>query len=377
MADDQTLALIQLAYAAALHSTRWREFLIELSAALRAPCGVLHLQATQAHQHSQVLAAVGVDPAMQQLYDEHYADRNVWIVNAGPRIREGAVLTGEMLCTAQELQRSEYYNDYLKKLDLYHALAAVPAMRDDTTLLVSILASKQRGAFEHDEATLLRRLSPHLQQAARVHALLAQAKFERQAMTETLPFGVVLLDKALHVVFAIRAARKLADQRDGFSLGKDGPSGATRAETTALRTLIATAAGTGHDHARAGGITTLSRPSGSRDLEALVTPLGSDDAAMLGERIALTALFIVDPESAAALSSDALRRLYGLTPSEARIASALAGGASIEDVASKFQLINSSTRWFVKQPLEKTGTHSRSEAVALILRGLASLARRS
>jgi DNA-binding CsgD family transcriptional regulator len=374
--DDHVLALVSRIYESAVEPEHWCGFLHGLKDVLRSGSAVLHLHTKGERQAGRIMAAVGADPSFQAEWDAYDASINIWAVNGTHLLQEGAVLTGEMVWTDDGVRRSEYDNDYLRRFGLCHALAAVPAVEGNTALILALLAPKSRGAFGEDAIALLHELLPHLKRAVRIRSLLESAEFERRAMqrsVEQLPFGLVLLDSANHMVFANRAARAIADAHDGFQLTATGLAAALAHETMALRRLL-TSATQVPPASRPGLSLTLSRPSGKRALEVLIAPLGG----LGGERFncarAALALFIVDPTDRPNTSHTVLQHLYGLTPSEARVAAALARGDSVSDVAMQFELTLNSARWMVKQVLHKTDTRSQAQAVALIARGAAILA---
>ena len=62
-----------------------------------------------------------------------------------------------------------------------------------------------------------------------------------------------------------------------------------------------------------------------------------------------------------------LARLHGLTAAEARLAAALAAGASIKDYAETAGISINTARWHLRQVLAKTGTKRQAELVRLLL----------
>jgi DNA-binding CsgD family transcriptional regulator len=78
-----------------------------------------------------------------------------------------------------------------------------------------------------------------------------------------------------------------------------------------------------------------------------------------------------DPEAGARLSSNVVARLHGLTPSEARLAVALAAGDSLTQGAANVGCTDQTCRTHLKHILEKTGTHRQAELVHLFLGNVA------
>jgi DNA-binding CsgD family transcriptional regulator len=78
-------------------------------------------------------------------------------------------------------------------------------------------------------------------------------------------------------------------------------------------------------------------------------------------------VFVSDPEAATPSRSEILRRLYGLTPAEARIADLLASGSEVGEVAARSGITLETARFHVKRVLNKTGARRQTELVRLML----------
>jgi DNA-binding CsgD family transcriptional regulator len=63
-----------------------------------------------------------------------------------------------------------------------------------------------------------------------------------------------------------------------------------------------------------------------------------------------------------------LVKAYGLTAAEARLASRMATGASLEEIAEEFEIARTTARNQLKAIFAKTGTHRQGELVALLAR---------
>ena len=82
-----------------------------------------------------------------------------------------------------------------------------------------------------------------------------------------------------------------------------------------------------------------------------------------------TILILVDLGISPRPASRSLQTIFGLTPNEARLAVAMAGGGSLEEIAgaTKFVTVNT-LRKQLASIFEKTDTHRQSELVALLAR---------
>jgi DNA-binding CsgD family transcriptional regulator len=83
-------------------------------------------------------------------------------------------------------------------------------------------------------------------------------------------------------------------------------------------------------------------------------------------------VFIKDPEEGAP-AQQTLRDLFGLTRTEAAIATALANGDDIPRIVSAFGISTGTVRSHIKTILTKTGTNRQAQVVALIARTVATI----
>lgn len=369
--------LVHRIYDAAVQPALWQEFLQALSHTLASESSVFHLQRLGWEQQGRVVAAVGVDERAQRSYDEYYASVNVWTRRGGQMLREGAVLTGEMVCPNSEVERSEYYTDYLRPLGLFHSLASIASADKDTVLIVSCLRSKALGTFDEDALGIVRALTPHLKRAAHIHRRLSDVDLLAHAQAralDVLPMGVLLFDGRIRLLMANQRARDVVRAADGLTLDRGAPNAHLPAEAAKLKALLARAVGR-VDGSRTGGVMRVSRTSGREPYEVLVIPLTApmDGLRPWGEPSA--AVFVVDTADHGPVDTDVLRELYGLTASEVRVAAALAAGLRVEEIADQRHLTRESIRWLVKQVLHKTGARTQAQAVIRILAGTSPLRR--
>jgi DNA-binding CsgD family transcriptional regulator len=109
----------------------------------------------------------------------------------------------------------------------------------------------------------------------------------------------------------------------------------------------------------------LDRKSRESSLRITVTPFISP---LPGSSAQLAALvFVSDSASRPQSRGAALRALYGLTPTEARIADRLLEGMDIRELGSQLGLTVETARFHVKRILSKTGTRRQTELMRMML----------
>ena len=80
------------------------------------------------------------------------------------------------------------------------------------------------------------------------------------------------------------------------------------------------------------------------------------------------AVLLVDPEDCPDLSPSLLQQVFGLTKSEARLASGLLCGQSLEEIAAATGVSLGTVRSQIKAVFAKTHTHRQAQLVGLLTR---------
>jgi DNA-binding CsgD family transcriptional regulator/PAS domain-containing protein len=375
LGEGTLLELIDLVYAAAEDAERWDVFLRRCGEVLRAPVSAIIFEDLRAHK-AKIARIVGMDPALVRQYEQYYAGRNAWIEAGLPSVSVGQPVRSEMLLPDDVLLRTEYYDGMLRPLGARHLLAAFLFRSESAISQISFLRPHRVGECDERETELFGSLIPHLQRAFQLHRRLVELKSEHELAVEALdrvPVGVLLLDGTGKALLVNRSAREILSGKDGLSLQNDGLHAGRPAETAALRRLLSDALQTGAGKGvGSGGVLSISRPSLRRPYSVFVTPLRAERSAF-GESGAVAAVFLSDPEKKPETNPEALKRLYGFTPAEARIAERLLRGESIEEAAQDLHVSINTARTHVKSLFDKTDTHRHRELLRILLSGVATI----
>jgi DNA-binding CsgD family transcriptional regulator len=184
---------------------------------------------------------------------------------------------------------------------------------------------------------------------------------------------VILLDEQGVPILTNRTADQILAMSDGLVLDREGPSASTSRQTGQLRGLLSEAAATGAGEAtNSGGVLRLARPSGRPPLEVVVTPIRRESSPLFDRR-ATAAIFVADPAVHAERPPERLRRICGLTATEAEVASRLAGGMRLSEIGEDLGVTIHTVRGHLKQLFAKTGTHRQADLIRVILTGPARL----
>lgn len=164
--------------------------------------------------------------------------------------------------------------------------------------------------------------------------------------------GFVLVEPALELVQANATARAIFEEADGVSL-RGGKLAGVSAQT--LRRLFVEMV----EQGKSGRAIALERPY-RRPLLAQVSVFSSEPARL--------ALVLLDPDRQPVLSSEVAIQMYGLTPTEAKIAIALAGGKRTDEIADDFSIAATTISFHLQNLFRKTQTTRQSDLIALMLR---------
>src|SRR6266550_4678387 len=234
--------------------------------------------------------------------------------------------------------------------------------------------------FANGDLQLLHVLMPHLERALNIHRRTARLELQWTTSTQALNLlevGFIVTDAHARVLTANRAARLIVDEGDGLSTDHDRLAAATPGQTRALHALIGEAAETTRGEYLDCDALALSRPSLKPPLNVLVMPLGLEGCGLAALRPSDVALFVSDPTRTVRTDQRALRRWYGLTAAEAELASRMAAGRTIQEIATELAISWNTARWHLKHVYAKTRTAGQGQLMRLLLTSPARLGRRS
>jgi DNA-binding CsgD family transcriptional regulator len=169
-------------YDAALGDRAWSDILAQLSALVGGESAVLNHHSRLGRAGGVVF--VNVDPAWLPAYDEHYRRiEPLWeMVQQQPT--GSNVIIDRMLVPGCELDRSEFYADFLAPQEQHSTLCL--SVNDDARQpsYIAIWRSRRRPPWGEAEMRVLRHLGPHLGRALRIDSQVAARVRHRAALAE-------------------------------------------------------------------------------------------------------------------------------------------------------------------------------------------------
>lgn len=230
------------------------------------------------------------------------------------------------------------------------------------------LSSTLHGEFDADELRVYQSLLPHLERARRIHQRLVRAEGTAHGLAATLdllPMGVLILDGSGRVIHRNRFGASLNRHRTGLWVDQDGrPRSRLRHEDNALRGLIGDAIAT--HPLRTGGSVAIHANDSPSPLHVLVSRLAALPEYAEGAGRAI--VFFTDPGADPHTSERHLGQLFGFTPAQAGLVTALVAGESMSGYADRIGINIETARSHLIQAFAKAGVRRQQELIARVLR---------
>ncbi|MBR1142058.1 helix-turn-helix transcriptional regulator [Bradyrhizobium sp. AUGA SZCCT0431] len=261
--------------------------------------------------------------------------------------------------SADEIAKHPYYQEFLAPHGL-RWYAGVKVACGDDLWAVALQRTIDQGPFSADEKDELARISSRLSTGAAIaRALSASAAAGALEAFEMSGTAVVLINRHGHVFKANASAERLLvdDIRivKGQLTARD--TRATTALNRALHNLL------WRPTSGLSAPVALPRATG-RPLLAYPARLSNSTANALADCQAM--VILIDPDSRSSTPETNLRTVFRLTQAEARLATQLALGESLENVADQFGIGKETARSQLKSIFAKTGVHRQAELVAVL-----------
>ncbi len=251
----------------------------------------------------------------------------------------------------------------------HQASVSIPVRGSETRALLRALRERREPRFGDAERGYLRRISRHVGRSLELFVRLQQAEARKSAMRavmNALPIGVLWVDATGRLLETNEAGNDILKTGEGVRVREGRVELSDPQESQQL--LHALKDPDGHEEsdraaaARRGFRT--SRAGGRVPLYVRVVRLGTFSQ---DEPTAFIA--VSDPERPWPLPVEQLIEQYDLTAAQARVASMLVSGMSVDQIAHQTGRSPSTIRTELKQVFARTGARRQPELVRTLLTG--------
>jgi DNA-binding CsgD family transcriptional regulator/PAS domain-containing protein len=344
----------------------WPQALHELARACGAPAATA--LSIAGDQPLAVLASRNVAGIIEEgLRGGWFApERNTRMARCMALVHRGrrGVITQQDAFSAEDLARDPFQHEFIRPNGFSAFAGAVLVQGPGLALPVSIERSISQDPFMQDEVDLMNQLFTHLRAAGDLAVRIGMASTQRMADAfSAAGHPVALLGRDGVVVHMNARFEQLVG--DGL-LVRGGRLGSWHPEADSAFAFAIDRA-ISYDPSLHGPLTSvvLPRQGGSRPLVAKVVPvvgLAHDVLHLVAAIVTLT-----DLEPAGSGPAEAvLEQAFGLTPAEARLASQIAAGKTLADIAMQEGSARETLRSRLKAIFDKTGTGRQAELTLLL-----------
>ena len=370
--EGELRALIGQAYDAALDDTLWPDLAPSIARSFDSISTALQIR-NVAGDVRLLAITDNLAPDLMAEYRDYYWHHDVW-ANRATQLGMSRPYMSRDLVSDAFLERSEYYADWLRKLDLFYVVGSIFPVSNDEICVIGAHRARAHGTYDETIRKRMGDFLPHLRRALQLRHKLSHASLEKSAALEALERTgdpVLVAARDARLLYANAGAEALLAEGDAIRVVRGRLAVADGAAGLRLAFLISSAIDTaaGADGS-AGSAVALARDE-RLPLTILVAPLRPARDG-LGAPLPAAILFIRDPERGG-VSELFLQDMFALTPAESAIAAALAAGNSVEYIARTYRVTLNTARTHLKRIFAKTNTRRQGELVALLTRSVAAL----
>ena len=369
ISTEELSELLAILYAAPLQPEKWQIFFDYLSRLTKISSGYL-MTGDEIHGY-EALAGGGLafNPETVRLYNEYYVRVDPFAAPAlrNPRV---AVIQGEELVDRHQLLKTELYNDLLESNEMESMTLLSCNSRTDRVDVMPVWRRKQDGPMDTASIALLKTLLPHARTALEIRRELradsAHGHFAELTL-DALSAAAFLVSATGHVLHMNKRGATIIQSADGLRLDGTALTASSSIESARLKSFITSAASTGRNgtHLALGGALSISRLGRKPPLHLTVLPVPEDRRAVVVIPCAL--VFVSDPSVSPKSRAAFMRMLYGLTPTESRLADLLLEGLEVRGIADRLDITIETARFHLKRVLAKTGSRRQTELMRLML----------
>jgi DNA-binding CsgD family transcriptional regulator len=307
---------------------------------------------------------VGYKPEYVRLYEERHCQGNPWWSDRDQYLT-GEVICGDEILPIEQLMSTSFYAEWLKPQYLLKRLCGVIERRGEHIVCLEMMRAPGRYNYSGQDRAFVKTLLPCFGMALKCNDYLWQLAILRN-MVDSLPVGVIAVDKAARVLVANQAAMQELDRGKGLVMHGGQLSACAPNINTRLRAAILAALG---NPERPGETLIVRRGGHLAPTWIVVTPLSRTLRRVVGQESQVALIFISLPQRLNQPLVTILKTCYGLTPAEGKLALLIFEGHRLNSAAERLGISVNTARTHMKRIYTKTKTNHQSELVRVLLTG--------
>jgi DNA-binding CsgD family transcriptional regulator len=366
MTDASLLRMIERIYDAAGDQPAMTSFAGELSREFGCDMALLYVVQGPLKQSTDLLlsATASFDDWAHSSYTGYYRRYDIWSLRL--LARRHAVMHGLDVIDRAVLRKSQAY-EYCQKVGIGHVLIGTFGVAKDVGVVNMSRPERARDFDGHDKRRL-EFLVPHVQRAVQIQQRLSTAEQQRsltQEVLERLDLGTLVLGRNARLLFANAVARRVLQAGRDLTVAHGCVRPRHAAQLPQFEKAVHDAALTSvGEAARPGGFVALLRPEGA-PLSLLISPFRAFPGTPgYGHGTAL--IVFSDPDARTDAPEQAIAKMFGLAPAQARLVAALVAGETMADYADSVGISMNTAKTQMRQIFLKTGVNRQADLIRAV-----------
>jgi len=299
------------------------------------------------------------------------------LVNTLASSKSGTIYTIDEVIPRATLIKGDYYQHVMKPNQMEYFLGMTVTEPGGWQSFVGLMNTKRRGNFGAPEKKFFEAFRPHMERALEIYARLKQNESEKHILEETfnrLMIGTFILDGRGRIIDVNGAGQELLRLHKSIHSTKGKLGFTKKQDNERLQGLIEHALSARKQPSSAAFVDAIQvKCPPATQLGVLVRSVHAQDA-YWNEVSPSVAVYVGEVGHQSIALEHFVSRMFGLTRSEAMLATLLAQGMTLAEAAAKLQITHSTVRSYTKNLFGKVGVSRQAELVRLILTSVAILA---
>jgi DNA-binding CsgD family transcriptional regulator/PAS domain-containing protein len=378
MQQDRLLsALIGDIYDAALDPGRWQNVLASVARFVGGASATLFSK-TGGRPPGLLLYEYGIEPPYRRLYIDQYIKLDP-APTTGHYTRTGAATTrrifsevGQPIAATDLISpagffETRFYREWAHPQGVVDFVGAVLDNSVESAAMFGVFRHKLDGPTDAGARRRMRLIVPHIRRALLVSRLIAARTFEAETLAvafDGLKAGVIVLETNADIVYANLAGHELLRTGDMLRI-VGGRLAATDMDSDRMLREVIAAADSGHSPSFKDTTLPLVAHDG-RHYVTHVLPLAPTTRSRAEVCPAKAVALIVHRAALDKLASEAIAKVYRLTPRELRVLLSLVEVGGVPDVARVLGISEATVRTHVARLFDKTGVSRQVDLVKIV-----------
>lgn len=371
--------IISLIYRGPLEVTPWRSFLKALRA--RMDCDFAAIIARPGRLGAIPLmvmeAGVTVDEEEARRVGAAHARLAHLDPLAGALVKPGDIFTLDEVMSWERYTGTEFYTSVIRPYGVRDQLGMFFSEPGGWKCNIGLMNLDGLPRFGEAEKRFFLSFLPHLQASLEIHARMQRSESEKRIFEETLDrltIGAFILDGAGRVIDTNRIASTIVRESNAISVVNGRLALARADESAHLNNAIRQAIEWRERRTPEAFVDALSVESREGTSLGIVVRAVSNTDRFESDFTPRAIVYVGDSTHQHLAPERFVARLFGLTPTEALLATLLANGLTLTEAAAKLGVTENTIRSYAKRIFAKVGVSRQTELVRLILTSVALLA---